>query len=132
VLLTLLMPVVLTGLSFLTIMITYLRQVGSKFLLTVSAVLLMIFGVMGILSIWQFYLPIVLKLAVSVVIASFSAVLVIDVRQAGTQLLLWVAAILLLGFCLVAIFSAGIFYLPAAIALIVSSAINSDAQPVKE
>lgn len=45
---------------------------------------------------------------------------------------LWFAAILLLGFCLVAIASVGIFYLPAAMALIVSAAINSDVQRVKE
>ena len=35
--------------------LAYLRQVGGKLLLTLSAVLLMMFGVLGILSIWQFY-----------------------------------------------------------------------------
>ena len=42
-------------------------------------------------------------------------------RQAVRRLLLWGPAALLLGFCVVAILSIGIFYLPAAIALLVAA-----------
>ena len=41
--------------------------------------------------------------------------------QAVRKVLLWGPAIVLLGFCAVAIFSIGMFYLPAALALLVAA-----------
>ena len=41
--------------------------------------------------------------------------------QATRTMLLWSSAIVLLGLCFVAIFSVGVFYLPAAIALLVAA-----------
>lgn len=41
--------------------------------------------------------------------------------QVARKVLLWGAAFVLLGFCVVAIFSIGVFYLPAAFALLVAT-----------
>ena len=49
------------------------------------------------------------------------AVLTTRVRLAMRRVLSWVSAVLLLGFCAVGIFSIGLFYVPAAIALVVSA-----------
>ena len=53
------------------------------------------------------------------------AALLTDVGLARRKVLLWVLAALLLGFCAVSVFSVGFFYLPAAIALIVSAVTGS-------
>ena len=42
-------------------------------------------------------------------------------RQAVRQVLLWGPTVVLLGFCAVAIFSIGVFYLPAALTLFVAA-----------
>ena len=42
-------------------------------------------------------------------------------RQAIRKALLWVPVVLLLGFCMAAILSIGIFYLPAALALLIAA-----------
>ena len=49
------------------------------------------------------------------------AVLATCIGLAKRRVLLWVSATLLLGFCVVSIFSIGLFYFPAAIALVVSA-----------
>ena len=60
------------------------------------------------------------------------AVLTIHVRLAMRRVLLWVAAVLLLGFGAVGIFSIGLFYLPAAVALVVSAVMGSRRTLVRE
>ena len=45
--------------------------------------------------------------------------------QTRRRVLVWVPAVLLLGFCTVAIFSIGIFYLPTALALVFSAILDS-------
>ncbi len=45
--------------------------------------------------------------------------------QATRTMLLWSSAIVLLGLCFVAIFSVGVFYLPAALALLVAAIADS-------
>ena len=54
------------------------------------------------------------------------------VRLAMRRVLSWVSAVLLLGFCAVGIFSIGLFYLPAAIALVVSAVMGSRNTLVRE
>lgn len=49
------------------------------------------------------------------------AALITGVGLARRRVLLWVTSVLLLGFCAVGIFSIGLFYLPAAVALFVSA-----------
>ena len=48
--------------------------------------------------------------------------------QATRTMLLWSSAIVLLGLCFVAIFSVGVFYLPAALALFVAAIADSTAK----
>ena len=55
-------------------------------------------------------------------------VLVVIVANAGLRgrgVTLWVSAVMLLGFCVVALFSVGIFYLPAGLAVLASAIITS-------
>ena len=60
------------------------------------------------------------------------AALITGVGFARRRVLLWVSAVLLLGACAVAIFSIGLFYLPAAVALIVSAVKGSRRTIVSE
>ena len=53
------------------------------------------------------------------------AVLLTHAGQARRKSLLWLSAFLLLGFCAVGIFSIGMFYLPAALALVFSAHLRS-------
>jgi hypothetical protein len=65
----------------------------------------------------------------------FWAILLTSQGQARSKLplgiTLWVGAVLLLGFCLVGIASIGIFYLPAALALLVSADIGSSKETAR-
>tara|TARA_B100000378_G_scaffold261160_1_gene242353 strand:- start:191 stop:619 length:429 start_codon:yes stop_codon:yes gene_type:complete len=49
--------------------------------------------------------------------------------QTSRRVLVWVASVLLLGFCILGSFSIGIFYLPSALALVVSSILVSRSWP---
>jgi hypothetical protein len=60
------------------------------------------------------------------------AALITGVGFARRRVLLWVSSVLLLGACAVAIFSIGLFYLPAAVALIVSAVAGSRRTLVRE
>ncbi len=48
-----------------------------------------------------------------------------NASQTRRRVLVWVASVLLLGFCILGSFSIGIFYLPSALALVVSSILVS-------
>ncbi len=48
-----------------------------------------------------------------------------EVGRARRKVFLWVSALLLLGFCVVSIFSIGLFYLPAALVLMASAIMES-------
>lgn len=52
-------------------------------------------------------------------------VLTTRVKTPARRVSLWVAAVLLLGFCVVGLFTIGIFYFPAAVALVVAAVIGS-------
>ena len=47
------------------------------------------------------------------------------IKPSKRKVSLWVAAVLLLGFCVVGAFSIGMFYLPAALALVVAAVLGS-------
>ena len=53
------------------------------------------------------------------------AALLTDAWSAKRKVLVWVSAVLLLGFCVVGSFSIGVFYLPAALALTISAILGS-------
>ena len=53
------------------------------------------------------------------------AVLLTDAWSAKRKALVWVSAVLLLGFCALGSFSIGLFYLPAALALTLSAILGS-------
>jgi len=53
------------------------------------------------------------------------AVLLTDAWSAKRKVLVWISAVLLLLFCAVGSFSIGLFYLPAALVLVVSAVIGS-------
>lgn len=77
----------------------------------------------------------VLPLLLAPVVLTALALLVVlltDAGQARRKVLLWVSAILLLGFCAVGIFSIGLFYMPAAVALVVSAVLGSRRILVRE
>ena len=48
-----------------------------------------------------------------------------DAGQTRRRVLVWIPAVLLLGFCILGSYSIGIFYLPSALALVVSSILVS-------
>ncbi len=56
---------------------------------------------------------------------AFLVALVTGVGQPKRKALLWVPAVLLLAFCAVGLFSVGLFYLPAALALVVAAIMGS-------
>ena len=53
------------------------------------------------------------------------AVLLTDAWSAKRKVLVWVSAVLLLGFCALGSLSIGLFYLPAALALTLSAILGS-------
>ena len=60
------------------------------------------------------------------------AALITGVGLARRSVFMWVSSVLLLGFCAVGIFTIGLFYLPAAVALIVSAVMGSRRSLVRE
>ena len=56
---------------------------------------------------------------------TLAATLLLKAGQARRGVILWVLAVLLLGFCAVGIFTVGLFYLPAALALLFSAMLTS-------
>ena len=70
---------------------------------------------------------VILLLAAPVVLTALTlvSVLLTDAGQARRRVFLWASAILLSGFGVLGSFSIGLFYLPAALALIVSAVLGS-------
>lgn len=73
-----------------------------------------------------------LMVPVTLTALALLAALITGVGLAKRRVLLWVSSVLLLGFCAVGISSIGLFYLPAAVALIVSAAAGSRRMLVRE
>lgn len=72
-------------------------------------------------------LQVILLLLVPVLLTGIAvlALRLADSRQTRRKILLWSSSILLLGFCAIAIFSIGAFYLLAAFALLVAAVAGS-------
>ena len=73
----------------------------------------------GLWVLWLLLIPILLS-GLALLVIGFT-----DAGQARRKALLWLAALALLAFCVVGIFSIGLFYLPVALALLVTAVIGS-------
>ena len=120
VLATVFAPVALSGLGWLTILVRGRRAAGKPMSIT-SVVLLTLFCGLAILSIVLIHLPVSVKLTIGLIVGFYPIVLTLGVGRVGRSLLLGIIVALLLGFCYLAIFSVGIFFLPAALAMLVAT-----------
>ena len=91
---TVFLPVALTGLALLTVLTSRTNR-GISLLAARGA-----------------------KLVIVAVIAGLALATVLTVGKIERVVALWVAALLLLGFCVLAVFSVGFLFLPAAFALL--------------
>ncbi len=117
VLATVFLPVALTGLALLTLF-SGRRSAGISFLAArerVVSLLVVLMAGLAIYSISQVYLPVWVKLVIGVVIGGLALGALLTAGKTGRALTLWVAALLLLGFCALGLASVGILFLPAAL-----------------
>ena len=128
VLATVFMPVALSGLGLLTALDRG-RLADSKPVSIISAVLLTLFCGLAILSIAWIHLPVSVKLTIGLIVGFYPIILALGVGRSGRSLLLGIAVALLLGFCALAIFSVGIFFLPAALAMLAATVASLLARP---
>ena len=120
VLATVFMPVALSGLGLLTVL-EQGRLADGRPMSIISPVLLTAFCSLAILSIVLIHLPVSAKLTIGLIVGFYPIFLTLGVGRAGRSLLLGVTVVLLLGFCALAIFSVGILFLPAALAMLVAT-----------
>ena len=73
----------------------------------------------GLWVLWLLFIPILLS-GLALLVIRFT-----DPGQARRKALLWLAALVLLAFCVVGILSIGLFYLPVALALLVAAVSGS-------
>ena len=128
VLATVFAPVALSGLGLLTVL-DQGRLADSKPVPIISAVLLTLFCGLAILSVVLFHLPVPVKLTLGLIVGSYPIVLALGVGRGGRSLLLGITVTLLLGFSALAIFSVGIFLLPAALAMLAATVASLLARP---
>ena len=118
VLATVFAPVALSGLGWLTVRG---RRADGGLMSVVSAVLLTLFGGLAILSVVLIHLPVPAKLTIGLIVGFYPIILTLGVGRGGRSLLLGIVVTLLLGFSALAIFSVGIFFLPATVAMLVAA-----------
>ena len=128
VLATVFVPVALSGLGWLTVLRLGRRTDGKPMSIT-SAVWLTVYCGLAIVAIVPIHLPVWVKLVIGLIIGLYPIVLVLSVKQGIRSSLLGIAAILLLGFSALAIFSVGILFLPTALAMVVATAASLLARP---
>ncbi len=117
VLATLFVPVALTGLALLTVLAAR-RNREIPILAArerVIPILLVLMAGLAIYAVSQVHLPVWAKLIIGSAIAGIALGALLTSGMTGRALTLWGAAILLLGFCALAIASVGILFLPAAL-----------------
>ena len=127
VLATVFLPVALTGLALLTVL-TSPRDAGISSLAArtpVVPLLLVLMAGLGIYSVSQVYLPLGAKLFIGAAIAAIALSPVLIVGKIGQVVGLWAAAVLLLGFCVLAVLGLGFLFLPSAFALLSLAAVFS-------
>ena len=120
VLATVFAPVALTGLGLLTVL-DQGRLADSKPVSTVSAVLLTLFCGLAVLSIAFIHVPVSVKLTIGLIVGFYPVILMLVAGRAIRSFLLGIAMVLLLGFSALASLSVGIFFLPAALAMLVAT-----------
>ena len=130
VLATVLAPVALSGLGLLTVL-NQRRPADSKPVSIISAALLILFCGLAILSIVLIHLPVWVELTIGLIVGSYPIVLALGAGRGGRFLLLGIAMALLLGFSALAIHSVGIFFLPAALAMLVATMASLLARPTQ-
>ncbi len=110
-------PVVLTGLPLLTVLAARRNRDISLLAARVRVVpiLLALMAGLAIYAVSQVYLPLWAKLIIGSAISGLALGALLTSGKTGRALTLWGAAILLLGFCALAIASVGILFLPAAL-----------------
>ena len=70
---------------------------------------------LALYAVSQIFLPAWMKLVIGSVITGLALGSLLTTNKIGRALSVWVAALLLLGFCVLTGFSVGIFFLPAAL-----------------
>ena len=136
VLATVFLPVALTCLALLTLF-SGRRSAGISFLAAsltarkrVVSLLVVLMTGLAIYSISQVHLPAWAKLIIGSAIAGIAFGPLLTAGKMGRVVALWVAALLILGFCVLAAFSVGIFFLPAALASLALAAVFSFSRKV--
>ena len=127
VLATVFTPVALSGLGWLTVLVQG-RRADGKPMSIISAVLLTVVCGLAILSIVPIHLPVSAKLTIGLIVGFYPIILTLGVGRGGRSLLLGITVALLLGFSALAIFSVGIFFLPAALAMLVATVASLSAR----
>ena len=120
-------PVALTGLALLTVLAAR-RNRDISLLAARERVVPILLALMAGLAIYAFsqvYLPVWVKLVIGVAIGGIALGSLLTAGKTGRALTLWVAALLLLGFCALALASVGILFLPAALASLALAAVFS-------
>ena len=118
VLATVFVPVALTGLALLTVLAAR-RNRDISLLAARGRVVPILLALMAGLAIYAFsqvYLPVWAKLIIGSAIAGIALGSLLAAGKIGRVLVLWATALLLLGFCALALFSVGILSLPSALA----------------
>ncbi len=110
-------PVALTGLGLLAVLAARRNRDISLLAprVRVVPILLMLMAGLAIYAVSQFYLPWEAKAVIGVAIGGIALAPVFITGKIGRVVTLWVAALLLLGFCVLTGFSVGIFFLPTAL-----------------
>ncbi len=127
VLATVFLPVALTGLALLTLF-SGRRSAGISFLAArgrVVSLLVVLMAGLAIYSISQVHLPAWAKLIIGSAIAGIAFGPLLTAGKMGRVVALWVAGLLILGFCALAAFSVGILFLPAALTSLALAAVFS-------
>ena len=121
-------PVAISGLGLLTVLDQGHLAV-SKPVSIISAVLLTFFCGLAILFIVLIHLPVLVKLTIGLIVGFYPVILTLGVGRRGRSLLLGITVALLLGFSALAIYSAGIFFLPPALAMLAAAVASLFAPP---
>ena len=127
VLATVFLPVALTGLALLTVLAARRNREFSILAARerVFPILLALMAGLAIYAFSQVYLPVWVKLVIGVVIGGLALGALLTAGKTGRALTLWVAALLLLGFCALGLASVGILFLPAALTSLALAAVFS-------
>ena len=118
------MPVALTGLALLMVLAARRNRDIPSLAASERVVLILLAG-LAIYAFSQVYLPVWAKFIMGSAVAGIALEPLLISIKVGRMLALWVTSLLLLGFCALALFSVGILFLPAAVALLALATVFS-------